>query len=157
MRDQLSAARARYLRTSGSGSTESAFFFLLKTVLFLLLLAGLGWIFLKVVKKKETASGLNNVFQSVASFSLGGTSSLKIVKIYRSYYIFAVSSNHTDFVAEVTDKEFKDYLDIEAAKDTGDTATFTDLIRRYLPGIRKKKPLDFTQTMTDKLKNDMIH
>ena len=149
-----SQVAARLKEESGSylqSQTQSSPFFVIKSLLVLVLIIAGGWLVLRIIKKRQTPAVDSDLFQDVATFPLGVGAVLKIVRLNNAYLVLGVSSNSVNLVCEVEDKETIDALNLEAHRKQKSSTMFGDLIAKYLKGFPQKKPIDITKSLKNRI------
>lgn len=135
----------------------SSFGLFIRMVVSLLVVIGLVYIVVRILKKNSGFSDSDDsLLRRVAQISLGAGKSVQIVTLLENAYLIGVTDNNINLISEIKDKELVDSLNLLADKNqnTSKPKTFSDVLDIFLArGKNKNAFSDSARHASDILKN----
>lgn len=135
---------------AAKSSSPSAVWILLRIVIVLALVcAGIYGVVYLLKKSTKVDVGSDPFLKSVATLSVGPNRSIQVVTLGERAYMVGVTEHAVNLLAEVTDKEIIDAMNLDAGKKTPvPGGNFAALVSRLLPKKDSASDREFPLTST---------
>ncbi|MBQ0051574.1 MAG: flagellar biosynthetic protein FliO [Treponema sp.] len=136
--------------------SPSTFGLFVKMVFSLLIVIGLVYLFIRILRKNSGVVDSDDSFlRKVAHLSIGAGKSVQIVTLLDKAYVIGVSDNSINLISEIGDKELVDSLNLMADKNQNRTKprSFSDVLDIFISsGSKTKNAFSDKATFTDSLR-----
>ena len=121
-------------------SRSSTFSLLLQLIISLAVVCALIYGVLYFIRRsKQFTAGDDPFLKNVANLPLAPNKTLYIVTLIDKAYLIGASDASLSLIAEITDKELIDAMNLHAAQTAGPKQSFSSLLHTFFPAIKPKE------------------
>ena len=142
-------------RSSGRSSTAGMLF---QLIISLAVVCGLIYGVLYFIRRSKRFTAADDPFlKNVASLSLSQNKKLHIVTLIDKAYLIGAADSSLSLIAEITDKELIDAMNLHAAQTAGPKQDFSSLLQTFFPAAKTHTAADpfdsFLSKQRERLQN----